>query len=272
LLAAALHAGWNYRLKQCQQRLPVLWWALAWSALGVLPCLIWVPLPAGEVRYAVAASALVQALYLALLSHAYSLADFSWVYPLARGAAPLFLLFWSRIYLHETLQPLGLVGVAVLSLGLLGMGIDGKLRLGRAGLPALLAALGVALLISLYTAIDGWAVKHSPALPYFVAQISLSVGLALPLLFFLYGPTRLWMTLKQERKAIAWVGLGSGLAYLLALQAYSLSPVGYAGAVREISVVFAAWLGLRASGESAGRIRLLSCLLIFVGIALIAAA
>ena len=65
----------------------VMWWALALSALMILPVLFWIPLPQGRAWYYVLASAFAQSAYLGLLSLAYSLADFSLVYPVARGSA-----------------------------------------------------------------------------------------------------------------------------------------------------------------------------------------
>lgn len=279
LLAACLHAGWNFRLKRCQDRLAVLWWALALSALAVLPVLFWVPLPQGRTWYFVLASAGAQAAYLGLLSLAYSLADFSLVYPVARGSAPLFLLLWSTQLLHEPLHSQGLLGVSVLSLGLMGMGLSGVLGSGTglslgsqasAQVGALLAALGVAFTISIYTAIDGYAVKGTPALSYFVAQWCLSVVLALPPLLLRNRWASLVEVLKRERAGVVWVGAGSALAYFLALQAYTLAPVGYAGAVREVSVVLGAFLGWRFGGEPGGPTRVLSALVIFAGILLVA--
>ncbi|MBN9414357.1 MAG: EamA family transporter [Candidatus Eremiobacteraeota bacterium] len=279
LVAACLHAGWNFRLKRCQERLIVLWWALAFSALAVLPVLAWVPLPQGRAWMFVLASAAAQAVYLGLLSLAYSLADFSLVYPVARGSAPLFLLIWSTRLLHEPLHSQGLLGVGVLSLGLMGMGMSGILgsgtgmRLGgrmSAQLGALLAAFGVAFTISIYTALDGYAVKGTPALSYFVAQWCLSVLLALPPLLLRNRWGKLLDVLRRERGAVVWVGTGSALAYFLALQAYQWAPVGYAGAVREVSVVLGAFLGWRFGGEPGGPTRLFSAVVIFCGILLVA--
>jgi drug/metabolite transporter (DMT)-like permease len=269
LLAACLHAGWNFRLKRCQDRLTVMWWALALSAIAVMPVLFWIPLPQGWAWLFVLGSAGAQAAYLGLLSLAYSLADFSLVYPVARGSAPLFLMLWSIQLLHEPLREQGLWGVGILSLGLMGLGVGGIWR-QRVQASALLAALGVAMTISIYTAIDGRAVKTTPALSYFVAQWTLSVILALPPLLLRQSWRSLVQVLQRERAGVAWVAAGSALAYLLALKAYTLAPVGYAGAVREVSVVLAAFLGWRFGGESGGWSRLLSAVVIFVGIVLIA--
>lgn len=265
LTAAFLHASWNLRLKQCQQRFLVFWWATAFSSLALLPALLWIPLPELSVWKFVLASAACQALYLVLLSWAYGLADFSLVYPVARGSAPLFLLLWSVGVLHEPLTGLGGGGVVLLSLGLMVLGYQGRL-MGR----ALPLALAVAALISSYTAIDGAAVKHTAAAGYFIAQWCVSLVLALPVVVAYYGRRATLQCLRSGYRDVVFIGLGSAGAYGLALHAYAMAPVAYAGAVREVSVVWAAWLGWRQAGEG-GRSRLAATGLIFAGILAIAA-
>ena len=65
--------------------------------------------------------------------------------------------------------------------------------------------------------------------------------------------------------------LGTG-AYLLALLALRLSPVGYVGAVREMSVVIGAWMGVRFLGERGGAVRIVASGLVAAGILLISVA
>ncbi len=68
------------------------------------------------------------------------------------------------------------------------------------------------------------------------------------------------------------MGLATQLTYLLVLYAYTLSPVNYAGSVREISVVFAALVGWLWLGEKFGPLRITGAAIIFTGILLIALA
>jgi drug/metabolite transporter (DMT)-like permease len=71
---------------------------------------------------------------------------------------------------------------------------------------------------------------------------------------------------------IILVGIFTLLAYALALKAYTITRVSYAGAVREISVVFAAFLGWRLLGEDFGAMRVVGAIVIFAGILVIAMA
>jgi drug/metabolite transporter (DMT)-like permease len=69
---------------------------------------------------------------------------------------------------------------------------------------------------------------------------------------------------------IVLVGIMTMFGYLLVLYAYATAHVSYAGAVREISVVFGALAGWRWLGESFGLPRTIGASLIFFGILVIA--
>jgi drug/metabolite transporter (DMT)-like permease len=60
------------------------------------------------------------------------------------------------------------------------------------------------------------------------------------------------------------------VAYLLALFAYTIAPVSYSGAIREMSVVIGAFLGWQFLGEKMGGMRVLGSIVIFSGILTIA--
>jgi drug/metabolite transporter (DMT)-like permease len=59
-------------------------------------------------------------------------------------------------------------------------------------------------------------------------------------------------------------------SYLLALLAFSIAPISYAGAIREISVVLAALAGWRILGEWMGGWRVAGAVIIFSGILIVA--
>jgi drug/metabolite transporter (DMT)-like permease len=60
------------------------------------------------------------------------------------------------------------------------------------------------------------------------------------------------------------------MAYMLALFAYSIAPVNYSEAIREVSVVMGAFAGWYFLGEKMGKIRILGAAVIFIGIVMIA--
>jgi drug/metabolite transporter (DMT)-like permease len=66
------------------------------------------------------------------------------------------------------------------------------------------------------------------------------------------------------------VGVLGIIAYLFALFAYSIAPVNYSEAIREVSVVLGAFAGWYFLGEKLGKIRILGAMVIFAGIVMIA--
>jgi drug/metabolite transporter (DMT)-like permease len=273
LVAAITHAGWNLVLKQAKQKLVFMWWALVVGTLCFLFLLTTSPpLPSRIWPYAIS-SALAEAAYYFALTWAYDIDDFSLIYPLARGAAPVLLVLWATLFLGEYPRPTGLLGIALLVLGLIVVGSGGILsRRGKMqfSTKGIIAAICAASCISIYTAIDGAAVRFVSPTPYTVLLFILSVIFVAPAILWRYGYRAAVIEWRTNWPRIILVGILSVAAYILILQAYALSRVSYAGAVREISVVFAAFIGWRWLGESFGMTRIVGAILIFIGIIVIA--
>lgn len=271
--AAILHTTWNILLKQAGEKYIAAWWAVLIGAGICLPALFFTGLPLRETWGLLLASVIFETAYYAALSTAYRDADFSLVYPLARGTAPAFITLWSLLFLGENLTPGGILGLIVIITGLLVVG--GRAFFGASGeqkprLRGILLALLLSVLISIYTIIDGAAVKRTPPFPYAIMVFFLYPTLTAPLMFRRYG----WASLKSEFTGhplrLAAIGILTVSAYLLALLAYSLAPVSYSGAIREISVVLGAFAGWKFLGERLGGWRVAGAAVIFIGIIIIA--
>lgn len=273
ITAAMLHAVWNLFVKRAREKQVFTWCALVAGSICFAPLLVQaLSFPASIWPYVVS-SGLIEALYYLALIGAYGIGDFSLVYPLARGSAPAFLTLWALLFLGERPRPFGLLGIGLLVAGLIVIGGTGWWRLRKIAAPgsgAMLLALGAALCISIYSAIDGAAVQHVAPLPYTVLVIGLSALFVAPVVFLRYGGSVVIAEVRAHGPRIVVVGLLMLLTYMLVLLAYTLTRVSYGGAVREVSVVFAALLGWRLLGEDFGNVRLLGALLIFVGILIIA--
>src|SRR5579859_5643699 len=160
LCAAIFHAGWNLFVKQAQNQQVFLMWATLSTLLCFPLLLLLPPLPLQAWPF-VLGSALAEALYIITLSWAYTIGDFSLVYPIARGAAPILLTVWAVLFLKETPSLSGLLGILVLVIGLIVVGAGASLRtlnVTSSSFPAIAVALLTALCISIYGAIDGAAV------------------------------------------------------------------------------------------------------------------
>ncbi len=272
LIAAFLHALWNLLLKRSQEKYVAMGWQVIISGIFALFLLLFTGFPPRSMWLFAAISMALEAVYFILLSNAYSDHEFSLIYPIARGTAPAFLMLWSVLFLHEDLTPGGILGVGMIVSGMVIIGATSLLqnRGSRVHLKGVFVALAVALTISLYTLIDGTAVKRGPALPY-----ALTMFMFVPVLTTTYNVRRYgW-----KQFAAAWNGprlplilaaiLGV-VAYLLALIAYSFAPLSYSGAIREVSVVIGAFFGWQFLEEKMGGTRVLGSIVIFVGILIIA--
>ena len=253
--AAVLHATWNLLVRKAEDRLVFIWWALlAVSPLAIPVLLTTGPSLRGAWPFAFASAAL-EAGYFSCLAVAYGRGDFSLVYPIARGTAPLLLAAGAVLFLHERPGALGLAGLAVLALGLVviggGAGWSGRgTRRPRWGavLRGRLGARGLPLHRPLLSGRRRGREALSPA-SYTILVFALSALLAAPPLFLLRGAGAVLAEGRRSWRRIPLVAAFSLLSYVLVLQAYTIAPVAYAGAVREVSVV----LGALAAGVSWAR-------------------
>ncbi|HEX9330648.1 MAG TPA: DMT family transporter [Anaerolineales bacterium] len=272
LLSASLHALWNLLLKKSQEKYIAMGWQVIIGGIFAIFLLFFTGFPPRSMWLFALISMALEAVYFVMLSNAYSDNDFSLVYPIARGTAPAFLMLWSVLFLREKLTLGGIFGVSTIVSGMVIIGATSLLqnRGSKLHLKGVIVALAVALIISLYTLIDGTAVKNGPPLPY-----GLTMFMLVPILTTTYNIRRFgW-----ERFAAAWNGpriplilaavLGV-VAYLLALFAYTFAPVSYSGAIREVSVVIGTFLGWQFLEEQMGGTRVIGSTVIFVGILAIA--
>jgi drug/metabolite transporter (DMT)-like permease len=273
LLAASLHAMWNLLVKNARQKQVFTWWALVVGSICFAPLLILTRAFPLQVWPLVICSALVEAVYYITLTRAYEHGDFSLVYPMARGAAPAFLVLWAILFLGERPRLAGFAGLALLVLGLIIVG--GKTwwslrKTAKLSTSGLVLALSVAFCISIYSVIDGAAVRMVSPLPYTVLVLSLANAFFTPLVLLRYGRRAVVSEWRTNWLRIIIVGILSFASYMLVLVSYTLAPVSYAGAVREVSIVFAAFMGWRWLREDLGLLRILGASVIFVGIIIIA--
>ncbi len=278
--AGFLHASWNLILKRTSERLLVTSWGLLIGAIVFVPALLsaWPP-PARVWPYAVC-SALTLVAYYTCLARAYEHGDFSLVYPVARGTAPAMLAVWAIIFLGERPSPVGLLGIVAILGGLVVLGGAPlwSLRDGASVRQTLRThargsgfAFLVALLVSIYTAIDGGAIRHWSPLPYLVVVFALSGAALISLQTFREGK-HVFRVLRTHWVPTVVIAVMTLAAYSLVLSAFRIAPVSYAGAAREIGIVFGALAGWLLLGERFGGIRTAGAALVFAGIAALAVA
>jgi drug/metabolite transporter (DMT)-like permease len=266
LVAAVLHAVWNAVAHGIADRL------VGFALIGLSYTLVCgagallLGLPPAAAWPFVLASAAVHAVYTVLLWASYELGDFSQVYPVARGSAPLVVVGIEAV-LGRQLPGLQLVGILVISLGLLSLALDGG-RPSRSSLPALGAALATGICIAGYTVIDASAVARTPVAIYAVWMFLIQ-GPVMPIVAF----ARRGGALIGQVRPVAAAGLGGGVvslvAYGLVLVAQTSGATAAVAALRESSIVIGAVLGSLFLGERFGRSRVIAATVVAVGIVLV---
>jgi drug/metabolite transporter (DMT)-like permease len=270
--SASMHAKWNFLLKSSDEKFIVMGWQVILSGAFSLVFIFFTGLPPRSMWGFAVISAILESIYFILLCIAYSDHDFSLIYPIARGAAPALLVLWSAILLREQLTVGGYIGLAFITGGIMVIGAttlinsDGE----KPHLRGILTALSVALIISIYTFIDGTAVKHGPALSYGLFMFVMIPFVTTPYLTQKYGWchfTELW---NKKRGYLLLGGVLGLVAYMLALFAYTFAPLSYSGAIREVSAVIGAFLGWRFLKEKMGDVRVAGSAIVFAGVMVIA--
>ncbi len=272
LISAILHTSWNLLIKQSEDKYIVTWWMVTIGGLFAILALLFTGLPPRTMWIFALVSVCVEATYFLTLSYAYHDNDFSLVYPVARGTAPAFLAVWSFLFLHEKLTTGGLVGLGLIIGGLIIIGVNTLMQshVTHVHFKGVAVALFIALLISIYSIIDGTAVKNGYALPYVMSMFALVPLPITPFIFREYKWTRVKEALLRQPIRVPLAGILGVLAYLMAVFSYSIAPVSYAGAVREVSVVFGALTGWWFLKERMGGVRVAGAIVIFAGILIIA--
>lgn len=262
LTAAFIHALWNLLL--ARERDPQAATAVALLAAVV----VFAPVAAiawdvdSRVWPFVAVTSLLQLLYFALLAAAYRRADLSFVYPVARGLAPVLVLVAGVAFVSQGASAGQVFGVLVVAVGvLLVRGPKGHASAGDGAL-----ALGVAGFIAAYTLVDKHGVEYASPVVYLeLGMVPAAIGYAAGFRV-LAGPTRLR---EQGLVLPAIAGVLSFVAYTLVLAALERAPAASVAAVRETSVVIATALAIPLLRERVSRWRLAGAALVVGGIALL---
>ena len=269
LAAAVLHATWNALAHGMKDQ--VVGFALLnlASTTGAAGLVLLTPLPAASAWPFIIGSAIVHVFYQVMLLRSYGLGDFAQMYPIARGTSPLLVALWSTVVLLQPITGLELVGVLVISLGLIGLAFSNGIP-RRDQTSALVAALSTGVLIAVYTVIDGLGVRHSGTVMGYIAWI-----------FLLQGPIPVVIAVRRRSRSVfahlpprVWVqGLGGGvmslIAYGLVIWAQARGNLATIAALRETSIVFAALIGALIFHERFGRYRMVASAVVVTGIAVL---
>ncbi len=262
LAAAVVHATWNLLLSDQADTHSASAVALVVGTVVFAPVsLIGWRLDASVLPY-MASSSVLELIYLALLATGYSVAAMSFIYPIARGSAPVLVLIISVVVLGVAASLPAAIGVVVVAGGIV---LVRGLRVG--GHPRDLAlALSIGLCIAGYTLVDKHGIMHASPLAYLEVVFALTASVYVLGVLRVRGAAALRAAVSR-RTFLA--GIGFFGAYALTLAALRLAPAASVAAVRESSVVMATAFLAISGREKIGAQRLAGAIAVVVGIALI---
>jgi drug/metabolite transporter (DMT)-like permease len=259
--AALLHAAWNALLRSGTDRLWSMTVMSFATTLVSLPFVLILPLPAPASWPYIGLSTVLEIGYTLFLVQAYRTGDFSQVYPIARGSAPLIVTLAAAVIAGERPSGLVLTGIAMVSLGIVSL----ARRRERTSRASIAAALATGAFIASYTVSDGFGSRLAGNALSYSSWLFLLYGMLLPCLVIAVRGWPKGPLLDGEFWKAAVGGVVSLAAYTAVIWAVSLSPMGPVSALRETSVVFAAIIGRIFLGEKLTTGRLAACIVIAGG-------
>ena len=215
----------------------------------------------GEAVPFLVASTNLQLVYFALLAAAYTRADLSVVYPLARGLAPVLVLVGSVVVTGASTSAAQVLGVLLVTAGIL------LVRGAHRG-HGVVFGLVIAVLIATYTVVDKHGVAHASPVAY-VEVITLLPGVLYATGLALVRGTGVLRAAIGPRAVVA--GIASLAGYGLVLAALKLAPAAPVAAVRESSVVIATVLAAVFLKEGVTPWRFAGSALVVAGVILLGA-
>jgi uncharacterized membrane protein len=263
LVAAVLHAAWNFSVKQSvSDRFIALWGQFFFT--GVIAAIVLViggGIPARGLPWA-AMSGLAHIPYCVFLAKAYNVGDFSRAYPIARGGGALLAGLGGIALLGDSFTPVGVVGMVVVAIGLVALA-------GRGASAQVIVALGVATAIGVYSVTDAKGIR-SVDTPLYAAASFVCVTTTTTLYSLGTGHSRQMVAaMRTYWRRFLIMGIASGITYALVQIAFERAPVGYVTCLRESSVVIAAFVGARYLGEGQAVRRIAAASVVVVGLLLL---
>ena len=269
LWAAALHAGWNFLVKIAPNKQLAITAVVLGHVPAALVCLTFVPAPHPASWPYILVGALLHVGYQQFLAYAYGLGDFSKVYPIARGAAPLFIVAMSVFILGQDIGLNGIFATAVIALGVGGLSFAGRRHMAARSGAAVMAALITGLFIAGYSLVDGLGARLAGTALGFYGWLAVLNALAMALLMLGKNRGALARVPSEGKLAFFVGGTTSFSAFAMVIWAFTQAPIALVSALRETSIIFGLIAGRWLLREHIGKAQLASVSVIALGATLV---
>jgi len=267
LASAVLHASWNAMVKSGGQ--PWLRMGAMIGTSGLLGCALtpFVAFPSVEVWTFLLISAAIQQVYFVGICLGYRYGDLSHVYPVQRGIAPFLVAIGAWIFAGETLSTQGIIGVGIIGLAILSLAATTTKFPDDA--KALFFALITGCAIAAYSVVNGMGGRAAAHVTTYIVWLMAIGDTPFGVIAVLINLKRSTGNIRRHLTLGVIGGMLTAMAYALTIWAMTIAPITYVSALRETSVILAAWIGSRVLNEPFGAKRVMAAVLVVFGVLLL---
>ena len=265
LVSALCHAVWSAIIKSSKNPLSLMGITSVLEVTIFLPLTFTVPFPTLEVWYFLIATVIIHVFYRLNVIYSYRYGDLSYIYPISRGSSCLFVAIISILFLSSDISIAGLVGILIVCIGLFLISYSKNLSFNFRGFAL---AISTAILITAYTLVDGVGVRLSENGFSYIYWLFTLNGIPLLIIGLISKDGLRKRETYTFRSGIA-AGVFATSSYAIVVWSMQFIEIAYVSSIREISIVFAAIIGMLFLFEKNAKSRIIPSILIVSGISVV---
>ncbi len=265
LVSALCHAVWSAIIKSSKNPLSLMGITSVLEVTIFLPLTFTVPFPTLEVWYFLIATVIIHVLYRLNVIYSYRYGDLSYIYPISRGSSCLFVAIISILFLSSDISFAGFVGILIVCIGLFLISYSKNLSFNFRGFAL---AISTSILITAYTLVDGVGVRLSENGFSYIYWLFTLNGIPLLIIGLISKDG-----LRKKETYTFRLGIAAGVfavsSYAIVVWSMQFIEIAYVSSIREISIVFAAIIGMLFLFEKNAKSRIIPSILIVSGISVV---
>ncbi len=265
LVSALCHAVWSAIIKSSKNPLSLMGITSVLEVTIFLPLTFTVPFPTLEVWYFLIATVIIHIFYRLNVIYSYRYGDLSYIYPISRGSSCLFVAIISILFLSSDISIAGFVGILIVCIGLFLISYSKNLSFNFRGFAL---AISTAILITAYTLVDGVGVRLSENGFSYIYWLFTLNGIPLLIIGLISKDGLRKRETYTFRSGIA-AGVFATSSYAIVVWSMQFIEIAYVSSIREISIVFAAIIGMLFLFEKNAKSRIIPSILIVSGISVV---
>lgn len=265
LVSALCHAVWSAIIKSSKNPLSLMGITSVLEVTIFFPLIFTVPFPTLEVWYFLIATVIIHVFYRLNVIYSYRYGDLSYIYPISRGSSCLFVAIISILFLSSDISVAGFVGILIVCIGLFLISYSKNLSFNFRGFAL---AISTAILITAYTLVDGVGVRLSENGFSYIYWLFTLNGIPLLIIGLISKDGLRKRETYTFRSGIA-AGVFATSSYAIVVWSMQFIEIAYVSSIREISIVFAAIIGMLFLFEKNAKSRIIPSILIVSGISVV---